>query len=1230
MRSLNHENYASKIKFEGGNFTKMQFISQASRLALRSPMAAAVACGSGVLFAPAAYAACDVNATAGTVQCTQNTVTTDTIYPTGGGDARHLSGTYSTPVAVTVADGVTVAGMGLAVTNAGTGGVDVRVDGDIRVDTERGPKTGTQYRMHPANLEDDISGVLAIRGDGGNISVTGAGDIFGRQSIGRGEPLHAVIVENNGSGKVDVDLSGDIVTQGNDVATWQYALGVTNAAVGGDVNVTLGSLDYSSTIRGTVGVSSLASDANVNVLIHNGVALSSPVYLYSNSSGVTDITVNRKINGHAGITVGHGGSGLTVLRMNEDVVSSHFGVVAVANGGDLRVSTKSVEYTGIGGKAISLQQNNRDASGNIDLDVNGVVKAVVPIEIWNLGTGRVSARLNADVIGGSAVIPSILILGIGDSELVSNANVTGLHTAVQMIALNGDISLRGAGNYHSEREYAIELISLGLGHVTTDISGKVTSNGRGGISVRDQSGTNNPGVGGRFDLGVGAVTAMADGAIGIDILTEAASAQISLTSNGDVTANATGILAKSTATIGSGSGNVSVTTNANVTAAKAIELGNGSSGNIVMTQAAGTQINSTASHGILANAASGSTEINIAGTVLANGVNSAGVKAQSTTGDIIVNVAKTGTIDPDFGIDLSTVDGGLVVNNIGLVEGDLAAIRLVATGSGTATITNNGTITSPQDAVQVTLNGGNFSFTNSGVFHNAVNVSGSDVATSTLTNSAAGTANFGTAASSVSGNFVNAGAANIGAGGSVTFLGNTTNSNQINLAGNGLFRTNGNMTNSGMINLANGAVTDLIVVGGSYTGGGHLAVDYNLGALTADQMTIAGDATGATNVVLNRVGPAALLAGGFLPVVTVTGTADANAFTGMGTTIGFVQERFGQNPADAHQFGVLQSVNPGAGSLAGISLIAEAASAALDEPMRPYITGRTDSDGGRGHMGLWMRLGGGRTDQRVQTTISGGPLALVSTDDVRTKFWSAQLGLDYAMVNMGGGLDLHLGVMGGWYSGDSHFGNGSLLKVEAPFAGVYAIVDYGGLSIEASVRREWRRYKALLPALLGDAPREFDGSATAASIYASYRLGGDTGFSATPFVGFQYASADMDDLDIDAQTRFVTDKDKSKVGRAGIRVGYRFGDPASVTIEPFGGVSYLRNWSRGVTNAYVWDTAATTFESRAETWRETVRYSAGLDIRAHHSRVTGFVAANLDDGGRRDGKSVHAGLRLNF
>ena len=43
-----------------------------------------------------------------------------------------------------------------------------------------------------------------------------------------------------------------------------------------------------------------------------------------------------------------------------------------------------------------------------------------------------------------------------------------------------------------------------------------------------------------------------------------------------------------------------------------------------------------------------------------------------------------------------------------------------------------------------------------------------------------------------------------------------------------------------------------------------------------------------------------------------------------------------------------------------------------------------------------------------------------------------------------------------------------------------------------------------------------------------------------------------------------------------------------------------------------------------------MRYSAGLLVNAHDSRVSGFVVGNIDDDSRLRSFTINAGLRFNF
>jgi len=182
-----------------------------------------------------------------------------------------------------------------------------------------------------------------------------------------------------------------------------------------------------------------------------------------------------------------------------------------------------------------------------------------------------------------------------------------------------------------------------------------------------------------------------------------------------------------------------------------------------------------------------------------------------------------------------------------------------------------------------------------------------------------------------------------------------------------------------------------------------------------------------------------------------------------------------------------------------------------------------------------------------------------------------------------------------------------------------------------TIRREWRHFDMVLPSVFGSGTlRKVDGAATAGSVHASYRVGGQRGFAATPFLGFNYADSNIDDLPIDAFSTYSPGKDKTKVGQAGVRVSYRAGSDDHVVIEPFASASELKNWSRSDRGTFSFGTPVTTFALDTVTWDDARRYSVGVMGHARNGRVSAFVVGNFDDGSDLHGFTLNAGIRFNF
>ena len=94
------------------------------------------------------------------------------------------------------------------------------------------------------------------------------------------------------------------------------------------------------------------------------------------------------------------------------------------------------------------------------------------------------------------------------------------------------------------------------------------------------------------------------------------------------------------------------------------------------------------------------------------------------------------------------------------------------------------------------------------------------------------------------------------------------------LAGNA-HSVSGQLSNAGVIDLQDGAAGDVLAVGGDYVGGGQFLIDID-GDL-ADIMTIAGNVTGATEIVTRLLGDGTT--GAPIEVIRVTGTTETGNFT---------------------------------------------------------------------------------------------------------------------------------------------------------------------------------------------------------------------------------------------------------------------------------------------------------------------------------------------------------------
>lgn len=273
-------------------------------------------------------------------------------------------------------------------------------------------------------------------------------------------------------------------------------------------------------------------------------------------------------------------------------------------------------------------------------------------------------------------------------------------------------------------------------------------------------------------------------------------------------------------------------------------------------------------------------------------LNNTGTVANNGTRVSAINNTGAGAVVTNFtiwiGNLLSNIGGG-TVNNFGTWNGNANnASILVNSGlwSTTATgFTNSGTLTTTG-----TLNVAAGGLINTGIIDAQSLISGN------IANIGPGIFTLTGPLSAGGGNFLNGALLNIGAnafnnidiltnsaGGIINIAGGTigavatVNAGTINAAGRSTIA--GALTNSGLINLQNNVAGARLTVTGNFTGaaGSTIALDVNARASIADQIVIAGSATGSTTLNVAGLTPGNPFTIG-PNLVVVQGAASLNAF----------------------------------------------------------------------------------------------------------------------------------------------------------------------------------------------------------------------------------------------------------------------------------------------------------------------------------------------------------------
>lgn len=1029
---------------------------------------------------------------------------------------------------------------GLTVNGDATNGSNVTLDAGTSINASQPPALG------PGNALVNYN-ALTLRGGSFGVTALINGDLTSASYHG----LDALTTTP--TGLIDITQGPTSTIRGS-----SYSLGGLSYGFEAIRTQATGGADTRIVTNGTLIGGINAINGNPNTI--DDTSAGAAAYSITNNGSILDLP-----NGLGGINVQQRGTGAVSIVNNGTILTTGFGITAYVYTptGVTRTTATTVTVNGNIGSAASRP------------------RIAVNVNVGGTNTGDIRINLNnATVYGGLIATGStsgtISIIGTGSGSILNNTLSAGLISTV-IVASNGLKKGPGAVTIDLPQTTTVDLQSntgTGLGSAAM----LVATSGNGALSVNRTSG------GGNITVANGSA---------IDLVN----------SNGvGISADVGPFLALPAAEQATRLDLNSATLSATVGAGKTVSAAQGNGIRLFSGYSTGTS------------------------TADINGTVNAGVAAiwgRGTRGDFTINVANTGSVAGTTGIDLTTaadyietsrdftsgtvyqlnilpnvaglqLAGVLTANNAGTVSGSDTGIRLVAGGTGTASINNSGILTGATNAVTGSTAGTAFRITNSGTMNGAVNVTGSSVADSLFTNS---------------------GRWNVG-------------------SGNSAF--SGALTNSGTINAADGvAGNNRIAIAGNWTGGGTLRLDASTATATADTLTIGGSATGTTAVTVNRLAQGRI-ASGFLPLITVNGGATAGAFTSTSfADAGVFRESFGQSPTNANQFGILQAFNPLLTGLGGLHVTAATASAALDDSVRPYVTQREGKTSGKPHLGLWIRGTSGNRSQTLATDITDSTTQLASaTNRLELDHRSIQGGVDLGWSDFGGGnWSAHLGIMTGIYSADASQ-PATQIKLNAPFLGAYAALTGGELTLEGNVRREWRRFDVSNAVLFGTSnAKRTNGHAWAGSVAASYRLPLGGGFALTPRAALSWSNSSIDTFAIDGFTRLAPGSDTNSVARIGARLSWSGKIGGGLFAEPYAGAYWVKNLSNDETASILSADAAGTviaYDLNATGYRSTGQYVAGLSLHDEGSQLSGFVEGRLDRGSGVRGEAISAGVRINF
>ena len=572
--------------------------------------------------------------------------------------------------------------------------------------------------------------------------------------------------------------AGDIATAGDNgfgLYAWTAGLGASVAQMDGGTVTTGGAEAYGLLSQ----ITNVASEATATATLTAGdiaTAGDNGFGLYAWTAGL-----GASVAQVDGGTITTGGTSAYGLFSRISNTTSEATATATLSAGDIATTGDDAHgvYTlnaGLGDVVVTTV-----GSGTITTSGAGA-NGIQTVQDNAAATGTTTITLGSDIVAG------------GDG-----INVNSLSSGAVLITGNGNIT--GGTDVGDD---GIEVNAVGS--VTVNVNGTVT--GDPGILISSVNGPVNI-------AGTGNVIGLAGNGIDAAITGAAATGDIAVARDGDITGADNGIL-----TTNDGTGNIAITSSRAVTGGSGygINTATAAGGTSTITLNAGATVSSTAGLGIFNNGGNS--------TILVN-------SGADVAGEIRLNDGSdTLTFAGDFS-NVTVFDGG---DDVDIADGFIDTLTLNGAG---------------------TVNGGNI--LNWERFNIANNLA---VTGGTLT---AGTTNIVSGGTLDAGNNLDLNSnLNILTGGIFDGTG----------AGAGVYNIAGNVSNAGLITTQDGVVGDVVTITGDYTGGGAIKIDTELSGddTKTDKIIVNGDSSGTTVVYINNVGgTGGLITGGGVRIVQVDG-----------------------------------------------------------------------------------------------------------------------------------------------------------------------------------------------------------------------------------------------------------------------------------------------------------------------------------------------------------------------